>query len=137
MSFFGKIENVFKKLFGQAPSALQKAQSVISYVAPLVKGIMQAVAPEDAATAGNVIGEITTDLATASTLISQSHTATDQATALTSVSNALGSVNTNLSALLAADHIKNPDTIAKITPLVGIATGELQAFLSSVQHQAA
>lgn len=132
-SFLKAIENAFAKLFGKAPSVLQKAQSAISFAAPVLKLILtETVDPEYATTVNNIVGEVQTDLSTASAVIAQSHNSADSS-ALEVVSTALTAVNGNLQSLLAAGHIKNTSTQAKITACVG----EFAAVLSALAAPAA
>jgi hypothetical protein len=128
MSFLSKVEAEFKKLFGETPSILQKAQSAIAFAAPIIQLVVAETDPKDAATVGNIIGSVKSDISTASAVITDAHGGTPDATALQTVGASLSAVNSNLSALLSAGHIKNTSTQAKITAIVG----EFNAVISQL-----
>jgi len=129
LSFFSKIGGFFSKLFGKAPSALQIASTTLTLVAPAAEEIYALVTkdPQDAAEAQNVVAEVQADLAAASTLIAQSH-ANPTADTYQKLDAIIGSVKANLQSLLTAGHIKNPDTLNKVTTIVNLACGELDAI---------
>lgn len=128
-SFFGKIKSFFSKFFNKVPSWSQHLSAVLSFVAPLTEGILQAFDPTVAPEAHQIIAEVQTDLAVAGAVASQSHGATPPETLV----NTITSINTNLSELLTAGHIKDPATLAKVTGISNIITGELTAVLGVLQ----
>lgn len=132
-NFFKNVIHVFTKLFGNAPSVLQTASSVLRYVSPFIKGILSLVGGEPlAADVQKIVAEIQSDLATAATLISQSH-GSPSAGIVDQLVNILTAVNSNLAALLQAGHIKEPSTVAKVTAIVNTITGEIQALVGFLQ----
>jgi len=130
VSFFKKIPGFFSKLFGKAPSALQTISTTIKLIGPGIASLYALVSkdPADAAEAQNVTAEVETDLAAMQTVIAQSHNSADANTyaKLETLANALKG---NLQELLTAGHIKNPDTVNKVTAIVNLSIGELDAVL--------
>lgn len=127
---FNKIGSFFSKLFGSAPSWAQKASAAITYAAPLVKGILAlTTGPEYSEEVGNIISEVQSDLALSSALVSSAHGSGSVPAGLRS---ALQSVNDNLDGLLAAGHIKDPATLAKVKAMVELIEGETTAILQSL-----
>ncbi len=125
---FSTIHNVFKKIIGSAPTALQRASQAISLTAPLGKLILSQVDPKDLPEVGNVIAEVQATMGTVSTVISHSHSGAD-ANTLDHIKTLLGAIVTDLGGLLAAGHIKNPTIKADVE--AGLE--ELQAVLSQIQ----
>jgi hypothetical protein len=126
-NFFKAIGRFFKNHFGNAPTVLQTAQSILGYIGPLLGLVMADVAPQDAAEATNVLHEVQVSLGTASAFIAESHSSTDT-TGKQRVATALNAVVDHVNELLAAGHIKNPGTIAKVT--AGVQ--ELQAVVKQL-----
>lgn len=132
LSFFKKAASIFTKMFGQAPTLLQKMATAISYVAPLTNEIVALSAGEaNAQIVTNIVHEVQSDLTTAATVISAAHGGTLTPTAATTIQGSLAAVNDNLKGLLVAGHIKNPDTQSKVSATVETITGELSAVLAS------
>lgn len=128
--FFKSIGSAFQKLFSHAPSWSQTASTTLTLATPMLDTALSLVeGPNVASDAVNIIGEVKSDLAAASTLIAQSHSATDPGV-VSQIKAALGSVSANLSTLLAAGHIKDEATLSKVTIAVNAFTGELSAILS-------
>lgn len=127
---FHKIGSFFGKLFGSAPSWTQKASAAITYVGPLVTGILALTTdPEYSGEVSNIIGEVKSDLALSSALVASAH---GSGTVPAGLESALQSVNNNLDGLLAAGHIKNADTLNKVKAIVGLVEGETTAILQSL-----
>ena len=127
---FKKIGSFFSKLFNNAPSWSQKASTAITLVAPLTNTLVAlADGEEEAAQATSIVHEVQSDLAAASSLLSEAHGTPLAPAGLKSI---LQAVTDNLSALLAAGHIKNPDKVTKVKVVVGTITGEISAVLSSL-----
>jgi hypothetical protein len=135
---FKKIGGFFSKLFGKAPSALQTISTTLTLTAPAAEEIYALVTgdPGDAAEAANVVAEIQSGIAAASTLIASSHSSAD-ATTYQKLDTILGAVKTDLQSLLTAGHIKNPQTLAKVTGIANLAIGELDAILTVVGQNTA
>jgi len=136
MSFFSSIKNDFEKLFGKAPSVLQQIGTTLKIVAPFGEEFYALVTkdPADAAEAANVVAEIETDITAAQVLISQSHNSAD-ATTYAKLETLANSLKGNLQSLLTAGHIKDPGTVEKVTGIVNLATGEVDAVLDLLQQQ--
>jgi len=126
-NFFKAIGHFFSSHFGQAPSVLQKAGSILSYIAPLLKLIFAQVDPGDSVLVANTIAEVQTSMATAAALIAESHSTTD-ITAKARVATALSAVANHLNELLTAGHVKNDSIKASVT--AGVE--ELQAVVKQL-----
>lgn len=131
---FHKIASFFGKLFGSIPSWSQKASAAISYVAPLLNTILAFTAgPEYTGVVSNIVAQVQSDLALAAAVISEAHGAGGAPAGL---SGTLQSIIDNLNGLLTAGHIKDPNLVAKVTILVNLIAGELQAVLTSIPKPA-
>lgn len=129
-SFFGKIGGIFGKLFGAAPSVAQKVNTAVKFLAPLALGIIQIVDPSVAPEAAGIMKEVQSDLALVNGLIQQNGL---KGTNKQIIAGTLQNVIDNLGGLLSAGHIKNPDTLGKVTGLVTLINGEIQAILPELQ----
>ena len=129
MSFFGKIENWFKKLFSHVPAWNVIALSALNVVAPLVETILDLADPAVGAIVTPIFTEIQADLGTLAQTFSAGST--------TSVSALLNSILTNLPNLLTAAHITDPASVAKAQAAAATITSELQAILAALPPTAA
>ena len=87
-------------------------------LAPLVEEIVALSAGEPAAAeVQSVIGEVQKDMATVAAVVSGAAGA-PSATSYQTATTALNSIKSNLGGLLSAGHIKNPDTLSKVTGIV-------------------
>lgn len=131
---FKKIGNFFSKLFNSAPSWSQKASTAITLIAPLTNTLVALADGEEAAAqATSIVHEVQSDLAAAASLLSEAH---GNATAPAGLTSVLQAVTDNLSSLLAAGHIKNPEKVSKVSAIVNTITGEISAVLSSLPKAA-
>jgi hypothetical protein len=129
MNFLKRVESFFGRLFGHAPSVLQKLSSAVSFAGPVIVLVAQETAgPEYGDEVANIVGEVKTGLATASAVIASSHSGTPAPSVIQAIAGVISGVNENLNGLLAAGHIKNADTKAKVTAIVG----EFAAVLSEL-----
>ncbi len=128
-SFAEKIEAGFKRLFGHAPTYAGIATSTITFVAPLVLGVTALVDPAALPVVQPIVIKIQSALAAANVVIKD---AGPQAT----IATYLQSVTSNLGQLESAAQIKNTDQAAKLTGLVTLISGEVQALLARLQPQA-
>lgn len=130
MSFFSAVGNWFKKLFQHAPSWSQSASTALTLASPLVTTLVTLLAGSAAgAETANVLAEIKSDMAAAAALVSQSHSSTDPGV-IGTLQATLTAINTNLSAVEAAIHVKDPNSAAKVSEAVTAITGEISAILS-------
>ena len=135
MRFFHAIGHFFQHLFGGQASWSQKALGVIHLVAPLLQTILTLTVGAGAGTEVQaVIGEIQTSIAALSALVAGVSTTPDASTAA-QISSLLGSIESNLKSLLAAGHIKDPNTLAKVTAITDSIVSELQVILSELPQQ--
>jgi hypothetical protein len=125
--FFKAFAHFFTSHFGQAPSVLQKARSILDFIGPLVKRIFAQLDPGDAALAGTVIQEVQTSLGSAAGFIADAHNSTDK-TANEKVVTGINAVANHLNDLLAAGHIKDAGLKADVT----LGLEELQAVVKQL-----
>lgn len=132
MSIFGSVGGFFKKLFGSTLSWSQKLSTVLTLTGPTINLLLLDTAgTEYAAEVTQVIHEIQSDLAAAAKLVADSH-GTNGSGVAASLINILDGVTANLDSLLAAGHIKNAATVAKVKALVETVDGEAKALQSLV-----
>ena len=132
MSFFSSVKSFFHKLFGSLPSWEKSASSTLTLLAPLTEEIVALAAGEPAAAqVQSVIGEVQKDMATVAAVTSGAAGA-PSATSYQTATTALNSIKSNLSGLLSAGHIKNADTLSKVTGIVNTVVGEVEAILSEI-----
>jgi hypothetical protein len=129
VSFFAKVEGLLKKLFGSTTWE-QTALTTLKVASPLIQGLVGLLAGENASVeATQILNEIKTDLAASIVMIQ--HIQTDTAPGGTAaVSAILNDASSNLSAFLAAGHIKNPQKVAQATQMVTMIVGSLQAVIA-------
>lgn len=121
-----KFEDVFKKLFGEAPTWLTIASNFVGYAAPIITTIATlAGGPLVGTETGNILAAIKVDLATALATVN----AVDAAT---SVPTLLKGVQSQLPALLAAVKIENPAIVSKVETYTTLISGEIDALLASL-----
>jgi anaerobic glycerol-3-phosphate dehydrogenase len=105
-------EKELEKLEGAAPTIEKVAGTVLTYAGPALQTIVSAEAGAPAgAIVGKVVSQAQSDLTAASGLI-QDFGATP------SVGSIIGSVQTNLAALLSASQVSNPKSIATVSKVV-------------------
>lgn len=126
MSFFKKIGSIFGKLFGSAPSLAQQVNTAVKFLAPLALGIIALVDPSLEPVAAGIMKEVQTDLALVNGLIQQNGL---QGNNKQIIAGTLQSITDNLGGLLTAGHIKNADTVTRVTGMVNLINGEIQAIL--------
>lgn len=126
LGLFRKIGGIFSKLFGAAPSLAQKINTTIKFLAPIAMGIIAIVDPALEPEASGIMKEVQTDFALVNGLIQQNGLKGSNKQV---IAGTLQSITDNLNGILSAGHIKNPDTVAKVTGMVGIINGEIQAIL--------
>ena len=132
MSFFASVKSFFHKLFGSLPSWEKSASSTLAFAAPLVEEIVALSAGEPAAAeVQSIVSEVQKDMATVATVVSGA-AGEPSATSYQTATTALNSIKTNLTGLLTAGHVKNPDTLAKVTGITNTIIGEAEAILSEM-----
>lgn len=137
MSFFASVKSFFHKLFGSLPSWEKSASSTLAFAAPLVEEIVALSAGEPAAAeVQQIVAEIQKDMATVATVVSGAAGA-PSATSYQTATTALNSIKANLGGLLTAGHVKNPETLAKVTGVANTIIGEVEAILSEIPAPAA
>jgi hypothetical protein len=135
-TFFHGIKSFFEKLFGSAHLG-RTISGTIKIAAPLVESIVEMTAGEGASNEiKSIVNEVQGDLAAAATLAT-SVTAEPDSANLVKVETILNGVKSNLGAILSAGHIKNAATVDKVTNVVNLVTGEIEAILSELPTAAA
>lgn len=129
-SFFNKLGSIFGKLFGAAPSLAQKVNTAVKFLAPVALGIIAIVDPSLEPVAAGIMKEVQSDLALVTGLIQHDGL---KGTNKQVIAGTLQAVTDNLSGLLSAGHIKNPDTLGKVTGMVTLINGEIQAILPELR----
>ena len=133
MSIFSSIENAehtfaawaekeLTKILGKAPTFLQIADTTLNYAGPILQTILVLVGQTATATeAGAVITQVQQDIVVVRAVIMD-------AGATPSAQSMLSSIQTNLSAALAAGHITNPVSVALVNKLLKEFASLLAAF---------
>ena len=140
MSVFSSTLSWFKKTFStffanQNGTTLvaeaHSAQVAINVLTPgLVLALQEAGASEGSAEVSQVAAETVTDLGTVSTLLSQIQAGQGNAVLLVS---SLNGIKANLSGLLAAGHIKNPQTVTTVTNVTNAFISEIEVIVNEFQ----
>ena len=123
MSLFSEVEGFFKKFFSKAPSTTVVSLAVVNTIAPLAETVIALVDPALETVAAPIITEIQADLAVLSNTLKNGSTS--------NVTTLVSAIQTNLSALLTAGHIKDPASVAKATGLVNLIKSELSVIAPS------
>jgi hypothetical protein len=123
--FGGWFAKAWTKVFTEAPKVTTVADTVLAYAVPALSIVLSMAAPEEAPLILPVITEVQKDLHVASGLI-YDFGATPQASSIVSA------IENDLSGLLAAGHIKNPDLVAKVQGIV-TTIGSLATALTNKQ----
>ena len=114
-------------LVGKAPAIEQTVASILKYAGPALQTVVTVEAGAPAgAIVGKVIGDAQAGLIAASGLIYDFG-------ASPSVASVIGSVQTNLSALLSAGHVTNSNSVATVTKV----TTELASLVTALTTPAA
>jgi len=109
-------------LVGKAPAIEQTAASILKYVGPALQTI---VTVEAGAPAGAIVGKVVADAQ--ASLIAASSLIYDFGASPT-VASVVGSVQSNLAALLAAGHVTNATSVATVTKV----TTELGSLVTAL-----
>lgn len=127
-SFFAKVWGFFSSLFGSGTKLNNTILGTLKFSAIAVEGVLAVVDPAVEPAAAEVLNEIQTDFGLASGLVG-SVTGSDLKTQLT---NLFTGINSNLSQLLQAGHIKDAALTQKVTALAGVISQELSAILGAL-----
>ncbi|HEY2361223.1 MAG TPA: hypothetical protein VGK36_08915 [Candidatus Angelobacter sp.] len=131
---FKKIGTFFKNLWNETPKWSESVSTGIILVAPLANTIVAMVAPDEVPLVQNVVSQVKSGLAAAAKFASDAH-GSDAAPA--GLITTLEAVKSNLGDLLTAGHIKNADTLTKVTAVANSIIGEVEAILEVVPKGAA
>jgi hypothetical protein len=130
-TFFKKVEQALFR-FLKNPSWEQKADGVITYVAPVLEEVIVLTLGTPAETvAAAVISRVQSGLATVSAILLEAQVTPGTSVAKT-VTIALNSVKDNLTGLLTAAEVKNTTKSTQITSTVNMLVGEIDALLGSM-----
>ena len=120
------VESFFEK-FVHNTTWEQKASAGLGIVAPGLESVVALTAGEsDSVEIQSVVSEVQTDLATLAGLLSQSQAGQNVVGTITNILNA---VKNNLSSILTAGHIKDAETLTKVTAIVNGVIDEVEAIL--------
>lgn len=132
MSFLSGIFSAVHKFFhalGHSDAWQKAISTTLDLIAPLTEEIVAVSAGEPAAQeVKSVITEVQNDLGLVAGLAAAG-AGDPTGPMVAKAQDALSRVQSNLSGLLAAGHIKNPDTLSKVTSTANIIIGEVQAML--------
>lgn len=137
---FKKILAKIKSLFaGQSTQTLaseaHSAELYLNLAAPgVVLALQEAGASEGSAEVSSVASEVESDLSLVSTSLGQIAAGTDASSTLVS---ALNSIKSNIGGLLAAGHIKNPQTVQTVTNVTNAFIAEVETIISEFSTPAA
>jgi len=124
MNIFTEIKDIFEKIIHDEPSAEKTAQTVIAVAAALLGTIVEQTAGEaDASEIASVVTEVQGDLTKVNTLITEGASASD-------INSVLSDVQTNLSGLLTAGHIKDTATLSKVTTIVDSVLAGVESMIA-------
>lgn len=131
ISFFEKVKSWFQRWFKSAPGVEHTIIATLTYVAPIVEGVLTLVDPPAAAIVTPVITIVQRDLATVAATVQDGMPAPGSAPAQAVIS-ALNAINTNIAGLLNVAEVKNSAKIAEIEDAVHTITQEIDAVVGSV-----
>src|SRR5258708_1498838 len=130
---FHSIASWFKKVFNKLPSWTQTASAALTVAGAMISKIVGLIAGTESETlSASVIAEVQADLVTLKHLVADAHGTNDAA----GIENAIGSLTAHLDELLAAGHIKDPATLAKVKDTIGIILAALQGVLALLPKSA-
>ena len=109
--FGGWVAKEFQKVFNALPTIEHVADTTFKYVVPALQIVLSTVAPEEAAVVAPILKEIQQDVTVVSGLI---YDFGSSPTAASMVS----AIETKLSDLLAAGHIKDAGLVAKVQLII-------------------
>ena len=130
-TLFAHIKSFFTKLFGST-NWERVAVNTLAVVGPLLTTLVTLTAGAPAAAlVSKIVATAQSDLQTVSSLVTavQSGTSTGAAAQL---QNLLAGVKANLSSLLTAADVKDPDTQAKVSAIVNTVIEEIDAILGEL-----
>jgi hypothetical protein len=131
--FFSAIGGFFKKVFNLAPSWSQVASAALTVAGANISKIVGLIAGTDAgALSAKVIAEIQADLVACKTLIADAHGTNDAV----GLDNALNSLNQHFGELLAAGHIKDAATLAKVEGIVNVVISTVEGVIALLPKSA-
>lgn len=124
MSFFSKLKADIESLWKKAPAAAVAVASAVNYVVPFVESIDAIVTPELAPILNPILDKVKVGLSALKVTVQDA----GSSPSLTSI---VSSVNTNLTALVAAAQIKDAALAQKIQAVAVLVTGELSAITAA------
>src|SRR5277367_4466590 len=128
VTFFEKVGGWLKKLFTNT-TVEHKILAVISYVAPLVEGIIAFADPAASPIVNRIITLVQSDLATVTAVVDGAKVTAGTPAAAT-VIQALTSVQANLGTLLTDADVKNSAKFQQIEASANVIIGEVEAALN-------
>lgn len=124
-TFASKVEAEFIKLFTKAPAILQIATGVVSYLAPLVVGIVTELNPVEGSATAAAVSVIESGLAALSA-------AAKSLASATTIQQIVADLEAALPSLLAAVKVENSALVEKVEAFVSLFGSEITAISSAL-----
>lgn len=124
MSFFSKLWTAVKSLWKKAPSIGVAVASAINYIVPFIEGLDEIITPELAPELNPILDKIKVGITALKVTVSDIGPNPNFTAIVTSI-------NTNLTALIAAAQVKDAATAEKIQAVATLVTGELAAITAA------
>ena len=121
MSFFSKLKAEIVSLWKKAPAVELAAASAIDYAVPFIESLDTIILPEYADELNPILDKVKVGLTAVKVTI-------QDAGPNANLSTIVGSINTNLTALVSAAQIKDAVLAQKIQAVATLVTGELSAI---------
>jgi len=135
-SLFSHIKSFFEKLLGST-NWERVAINTLNVVSPLLTTLITLTAGAPAAAlVSRVVSTVQSDLEAAARIVSSVQSGTNEGAAA-ELENLLAGVKANLSSLLTAADVKDPETQAKVSAIVNTVIEEIDAILGEMPGKAA
>ena len=125
VTFFGQVKAELKKLFTHAPGWEASAAATLTYVAPMVEAVVTLADPAAAPEVNGIIEKVQSAMAAAAVVIKAAGPTPTLVTYLNAVNGDIAQVET-------VAGIKDAATATKLTSLLSLITGEVNAILEEV-----
>lgn len=123
--FFTRVKAELKKLFAHVPGWEASASATLTYVAPLVETVVTLVDPGAAPLVDALIAKVQSAMAAAAVVIKSAGPTPTLVTYL-------NAINGDIAQVESAAGITDPASAAKLTALLGMITGEVNAILEEI-----
>ena len=123
--FFGRVKAELKKLFTHVPGWEASASATLTFVAPMVETVVGLADPAAAPLVNELIEKVQSAMAAAAVVIKAAGPAPTLVTYL-------NAINGDIAQVESVAGIKDPATATKLTAVLSIITGEVNAILEEV-----